>query len=229
MPRLAPVTKMSLSLIVVMVVQTPADARSERREADIVIDDGDPAGERPDSETFQRLVEPYVSELRVHCYRILGSVPDAEDVLQETLMAAWRGLPRFEQRSSLRVWLYRIATNRCLNALRSRARRPEELRSMTEPPEPTRRADPIWVEPYPDTLLDGRHPLVALGPEVRYEATESMALGFVAALQHLPPRQRCVLVLRDVLGLPADEVAGMLDTTEGSVKGALQRARATLR
>ena len=194
-----------------------------------MIDDGDPAGERPDSETFQRLVEPYVSELRVHCYRILGSVPDAEDVLQETLMAAWRGLPRFEQRSSLRVWLYRIATNRCLNALRSRARRPEELRSMTEPPEPTRRADPIWVEPYPDTLLDGRHPLVALGPEVRYEATESMALGFVAALQHLPPRQRCVLVLRDVLGLPADEVAGMLDTTEGSVKGALQRARATLR
>ena len=100
---------------------------------------------------------------------------------------------------------------------------------MTEPPEPTRRAAPIWVEPYPDTLLDGRHPLVALGPEVRYEATESMALGFVAALQHLPPRQRCVLVLRDVLGLPADEVAGMLDTTEGSVKGALQRARATLR
>src|SRR5215471_6863042 len=131
MPRLAPVIKMSLSPIVVMVVQTPTDAGSERREAGIVIDHGDTAGESPDSETFERLVEPYVSELRVHCYRILGSVPDAEDVLQETLMAAWRGLPGFEQRSSLRVWLYRIATNRCLNALRSRARRPEELRSMS--------------------------------------------------------------------------------------------------
>ena len=188
-----------------------------------------PAADVSDGESFERLVDPYVNELRVHCYRLLGSVHDAEDVLQETLVAAWRGLPGFEHRSSLRVWLYRIATNRCLNALRARARRREEPRSMAAPPEPTRRREPVWIEPYPDALLDGVSPLVALGPEARYEATESTALGFVAALQHLPPRQRCALVLRDVLGLPINEVAGMLDTTDGSVKGALQRARSTLR
>jgi RNA polymerase sigma-70 factor (ECF subfamily) len=181
-----------------------------------------------DEEAFRRLVEPHLRELRVHCYRILGSLQDAEDLVQETLLAAWRGLGGFEARASVRVWLYRIATNRCLNALRDRGRRPKELPAMVEPPPPTRLSEPLWLEPFPDALLEGLG-AVAPGPEARYEATEAIALAFVAALQHLPPRQRCVLVLRDVLGLRADEVATILDTTETSVKGALQRARATLR
>ena len=180
-----------------------------------------------DGEAFSELVAPYRRELQVHCYRILGSVQDAEDLLQETLLAAWRGLDRFEERASLRVWLYRIATNRCLNALRDRGRRPKE-QAMVEPPEPTRLSEPLWLEPYPDALLEGVGD-VALGPAARYEADEAIALAFIAALQHLPPRQRCVLVLRDVLGLGTDDVAAILDCTEGSVKGALQRARATLR
>ena len=181
-----------------------------------------------DEGAFAELVEPYLRELQVHCYRILGSLQDAEDLLQETLLAAWRGLGRYEERASLRVWLYRIATNRCLNALRDRRRRPQEYRAMVEPPEPTRLTEPLWLEPYPDVLLDGPGD-GALGPAARYEATEATALAFVAALQHLPPRQRCVLVLRDVLGLRSAEVATILDTTETAVKGALQRARATLR
>jgi RNA polymerase sigma-70 factor (TIGR02960 family) len=181
-----------------------------------------------DGNAFSELVQPHLRELQVHCYRILGSVQDAEDLLQETLLAAWRGLDRFEERASLRVWLYRIATNRCLNALRDRGRRPKEYQPMAEPPEPTRRSEPLWLEPYPDVLLEGVGQ-VSLGPEARYEAAESVALAFVAALQHLPPRQRCVLVLRDVLGLRAGEVARILDSTEASVKGALQRARLTLR
>ncbi len=179
-----------------------------------------------DGDAFRDLVEPYRRELHVHCYRMLGSVQDAEDLLQETLLAAWRGLDRFEERASLRVWLYRIATNRCLNALRARGRRPEEPR-MVEPPEPTRLSEPYWLEPYPDVLLDGLD--VELGPEAHYERDESIALGFVAALQHLPPQQRCVLVLRDALGFSTAEVAGILDTGEGAVRGALQRARATVR
>jgi RNA polymerase sigma-70 factor (TIGR02960 family) len=181
-----------------------------------------------DADAFGELVEPYRRELQVHCYRILGSIQDAEDLLQETLLAAWRGLDRYEQRASLRVWLYRIATNRCLNALRDRGRRPKEHRPMVEPPPPTRLGEPLWLEPYPDVLIEGLGD-VSLGPEARYEATESIALAFVAALQHLPPRQRCVLCLRDVLGLPGDEVAAILDTTAASVKSALQRARETLR
>lgn len=181
-----------------------------------------------DGDAFRELVEPYLRELQVHCYRILGSVQDAEDLLQETLLAAWRGLDRYEERASMRVWLYRIATNRCLNALRDRRRRPKEYQPMVEPPEPTRRSEPLWLEPYPDLLLEGLGD-VSLGPEARYEATESVALAFVAALQHLPPLQRCVLVLRDVLGFRAQEVARILDSTEASVKGALQRARSTLR
>jgi RNA polymerase sigma-70 factor (TIGR02960 family) len=181
-----------------------------------------------DGDAFSELVEPYLHELQVHCYRILGSVQDAEDLLQETLLAAWRGLDRFEERASLRVWLYRIATNRCLNALRDRGRRPKEYQPMVEPPEPTRRSEPLWLEPYPDVLLEGLGD-ISLGPEARYEAAESVALAFVSALQHLPPRQRCVLVLRDVLGFGAGEVAGILESTEASVKGALQRARSTLR
>src|SRR5262245_39684950 len=172
-----------------------------------------------DEEAFGSLIEPYQRELQVHCYRILGSLQDAEDLLQETLLAAWRGLDRFEGRASLRVWLYRIATHRCLNALRARGRRPKE-HHMVEPPEPTRLSEPIWLEPYPDALLEGVGD-VSLGSEARYEATESMALAFVAALQHLPPRQRCVLVLRDVLGLDTAEVADIVESTEPSVKSAL--------
>jgi RNA polymerase sigma-70 factor (TIGR02960 family) len=180
-----------------------------------------------DADAFRELVDPYRRELQLHCYRILGSVQDAEDVLQETLLATWRGLGRFEGRSSLRAWLYRIATNRCLNALRDLGRRPKEAPAMVEPPLPTRLSEPIWLEPYPDVLLEGVAE-TASGPEARYETRETIGLAFVAALQHLPPRQRAALVLRDVLGFHTAEVADMLGTTEASVKGALQRARATL-
>jgi RNA polymerase sigma-70 factor (ECF subfamily) len=180
-----------------------------------------------DENAFRELVEPYRSELQLHCYRILGSVQDAEDYLQETLLAAWRGLDRFEGRASLRAWLYRIATNRCLNALRDRKRRPQEVSSMVEPPEPTRLAEPTWLEPYPDVLIEGLPDTVA-GPEARYETRESVGLAFVAALQHLPPRQRVALVMRDVLGFDTAEAAAALGSSEASVKGALQRARATL-
>jgi RNA polymerase sigma-70 factor (TIGR02960 family) len=176
---------------------------------------------------FAAVVEPYRRELRLHCYRILGSLQDAEDQLQETLLAAWRGLDGFEERASLRAWLYRIATNRCLNALRDRGRRPQEVPSMVEPPEPTRMAEPIWLEPYPDVLLEGLADTTP-GPEARYDTKESVGLAFVATLQHLPPRQRAALVLHDALAFRTAEVAEMLDTTEASVKGALQRARATV-
>ena len=180
-----------------------------------------------DADAFRELVEPYRRELQLHCYRILGSLQDAEDQVQETLLAAWRGLDGFEGRASLRAWLYRIATNRCLNALRARGRRRQEGPQMVEPPEPTRLVEPSWLEPYPDVLLEGI-PDTAPGPHARYEASESVGLAFVAALQHLPPRQRAVLVLRDVLGLHTSEVATMLESSEASVKAALQRARATL-
>jgi RNA polymerase sigma-70 factor (ECF subfamily) len=180
-----------------------------------------------DEGAFRDLVEPYRAELQLHCYRILGSVQDAEDQLQETLLAAWRALDGFEERASLRSWLYRIATNRCLNALRGRRRRPQEGPPMAEPPPPTRLAEPLWLEPYPDVLLEGIAD-AAPGPEARYETRESVGLAFVAALQSLPPRQRAALVLRDVLGFHTDEVAAMLDSTDASVKNALQRARATL-
>ena len=174
-----------------------------------------------DGDAFRELVEPYRHELQRHCYRILGSLQDSEDLVQETLLAAWRALDSFEEKGSLRAWLYRIATNRCLNALRDRSRRPQEVQAMADPPEPTRTTEPVWVEPYPDFLLDD----VA----TRYEARESIELAFIVALQSLPPRQRVVLVLRDVLGFRTDEVAGMLDASDTSIKGALQRARATLR
>ena len=180
-----------------------------------------------DENAFRELVEPYRRELQLHCYRIVGSIQDAEDLLQETLLAAWRGLDRFEGRASLRAWLYRIATNRCLNALRDRKRRPQEVSSMVEPPEPTRLAEPTWLEPYPDVLLEGL-PDTAAGPQARYETRESVGLAFVAALQHLPPRQRVALVMRDVLGFDTAEAAAVLGSSETSVKGALQRARATL-
>lgn len=180
-----------------------------------------------DEDAFRELTDPYRRELQLHCYRILGSLQDAEDLVQETLLAAWRGLEGFEGRASVRAWLYRIATNRCLNALRDRERRPREVQPMIEPPEPTRRTEPVWLEPYPDVLLEGLENTSA-GPEARYEMREAVGLAFVTALQHLPPRQRAVLVLREVLGLRAAEVAEMLDTSEASVKAALQRARATL-
>jgi RNA polymerase sigma-70 factor (TIGR02960 family) len=177
-----------------------------------------------DETAFRELTDPYRRELQLHCYRILGSLQDAEDLLQETLLAAWRGLDQFEGRSSLRAWLYRIATNRCLNALRDNERRPPVARH--DLPSPTRLSEPLWLEPYPDVLLDGLAD-AAPGPEARYETKEAVALAFVTGLQHLPPRQRAVLVLRDVLGFQAAEVAEMLDVTEASVNSALQRARAT--
>jgi RNA polymerase sigma-70 factor (TIGR02960 family) len=179
-----------------------------------------------DEEAFGKLTEPHRRELQLHCYRILGSMQDAEDMVQETLLAAWRNLEAFAGRASVRTWLYRIATNRCLNALRARSRRPREVQAMTAP-EPTRRTDPIWLEPYPDLLLEDI-PDRSPGPAARYEAREAIELAFIVALQHLPPRQRAALVLRDVLGFRTAEVAEMLDTGEASVKGALQRARATL-
>jgi RNA polymerase sigma-70 factor (TIGR02960 family) len=180
-----------------------------------------------DESAFRELVAPYRRELHLHCYRILGSLQDAEDMVQETLLAAWRGLDGFEQRASFRAWLYRIATNRCLNALRDRKRRPQEVPTMAQPPKPTRMAEPTWLDPYPDLLLEGVAD-TAPGPESRYETRESVGLAFAAGLQHLPPRQRAALVLREVLGFPSSEVAEMLETTEASVKSALQRARATL-
>jgi RNA polymerase sigma-70 factor (ECF subfamily) len=181
-----------------------------------------------DDDAFRALTDPYRRELHVHCYRILGSVQDAEDMLQETLLAAWRALEDYQERDSLRAWLYRIATNRCLNALRDSRRRPRESPGLPfEIPEPTRRGEPLWLEPYPDALLEGIAE-TSPGPEARYETKEAVTLAFAAALQHLPPQQRTVLVLRDVLGFRAAEAADMLDSSEVSVNSALQRARAAL-
>jgi RNA polymerase sigma-70 factor (ECF subfamily) len=182
-----------------------------------------------DSDAFRALTEPYRRELQVHCYRMLGSLQDAEDALQESLLAAWHGIGSFEERASLRTWLYRIATNRCLNARRSASRRPAKGWDVpnVQPPEPTRLGEVVWLEPYPDALLDGAID-VPLGPEARYEQRESISLAFVTALQILPPRQLAVLVLRDVLGFHASEVAEMLSSTVESANGALKRARAAL-
>ena len=200
-----------------------ADARGDALGAGVLA-----RARQGDEEAFRELTEPHRRELQLHCYRILGSVQDAEDMVQETLLAAWRSLEAFEGRSSVRSWLYRIATNRCLNALRARSRRPREVPAMADPLEPTRRIEPVWLEPYPDVLLEDIQDRSA-EPAARYEARESLELSFIVALQHLPPRQRAALVLADVLGLRTAEVAEMLDTGEASVKGALQRARATLR
>ncbi len=181
-----------------------------------------------DPDAFRELTAPYRHELRLHCYRILGSLTDAEDMVQETLIAAWRGLAGFERRASVRGWLYRIATNRCLNALRDAGRRiPTEPVPPFHPPEPTRRGEVTWLQPYPDALLE-QVPEAAPGPEARYQTREAVELAFVTALQRIPPRQAATLVLRDVLGYPTAEVAAMLDTTQTAVKGALQRARAAL-
>lgn len=182
-----------------------------------------------DGEAFRGLVEPYRHELQVHCYRILGSVQDAEDLVQETLLAAWRGIGGYEERASVRTWLYRIATNRCLNALRAGSRRSHAGYEPEVPlPEPShRRPEPSWLEPYPDTLLDEIVDHTP-GPEARYELRESVSLAFLTALQQLPPKQRAVLVLRDVMGFRAAEVATILDTTENAVTSALTRARGAL-
>ena len=181
-----------------------------------------------DGEAFRELTEPYRRELQVHCYRMLGSFQDAEDVLQDTMLSAWRGLRTYEGRASIRTWLYRIATIRCLNALRSAQRRPaKEWDAIDiEPPEPTRLGEVVWLEPYPDHLREG---LVEIaGPEAHYEHTEAISLAFVTALQLLPPRQRAVLILREVLGYHANEVAEMLDSSVESVTSALKRARTRL-
>jgi RNA polymerase sigma-70 factor (TIGR02960 family) len=182
-----------------------------------------------DGDAFEELTQPFHRELQVHCYRMLGSFQDAEDALQDTLLSAWQGLGGFEERASLRTWLYRVATNRCLNARRSAGRRKAKEWDVpgVEPPEPTRLGEVPWLQPYPDTLLESAIDM-SPGPEARYEQTESISLAFVTALQLLPPRQLAVLVLRDVLGFHADEVAEMLDSTVESVNSALKRARASL-
>jgi RNA polymerase sigma-70 factor (TIGR02960 family) len=182
-----------------------------------------------DGDAFRELTEPHRRELQVHCYRMLGSFQDAEDALQDTLLAAWQALGGFEGRASIRTWLYRIATNRCLNALRSAKRRPAKEWDVAEiePPEPSRLGEIVWLEPYPDALLEGAIN-APLGPEARYEQTEAISLAFVTVLQVLPARQRAVLILREVLGYPASEVADMLDATVESVNSALKRARASL-
>jgi RNA polymerase sigma-70 factor (ECF subfamily) len=185
-----------------------------------------------DQTAFADLVEPYRREIQLHCYRMLGSLHDAEDHVQETFLRAWRGLDRFEGRASFRNWLYRISTNACLNTI---ARRPNLFRALPEtlgppaeqPPEGEPATEIAWLEPYPDAAIEGIAD-AAPGPEARYELRESVQLAFIAAIQYLPPRQRAVLLLRDVLGWSASETAEMLETSIAATNSALQRARATL-
>jgi RNA polymerase sigma-70 factor (ECF subfamily) len=184
-----------------------------------------------DRDAFTALVQPHRGELQVHCYRMLGSVQDAEDAVQDTLLSAWVGLPGFEGRSSVRTWLYRIATNQCLSTLRSSARRTAAAAVPAAPaapaPRPSRLGDVLWLQPYPDGLLD-ELPHQAPGPEARYESHEAISLAFVTAVQLLPPNQRAVLLLRDVLGFRAAETAHLLGLTEDAVTSALRRARAAV-
>jgi len=185
-----------------------------------------------DGEAFRQLVGPYERELQVYCYRMLGSVQDAEDAMQDALLAAWQGIAGFEGRASVRTWLYRVTTSRCLNVRRSARRRQGTMPPGPPPPEPTRLGEVTWLEPCPDDLLEGL-PAAGPGPEASYEAREAISLAFITAVQRLPPRQRAVLILRDVLGFAASEAARVLGTPEEvtveSVTSALKRARATLR
>jgi RNA polymerase sigma-70 factor, ECF subfamily len=182
------------------------------------------AARRQDEAAFARLVEPYRAALQAHCYRMLGSAADAEDAVQETLVRAWRGLPRFEGRSSLRSWLYRIATNVCLKAIERRPRRvlPLDYGPPADPHDPVGAplTESAWLEAFPDAGVGGG----LASPEARYEQRESVELAFVAALQHLPERQRAVLLLRDVLGFAPAEIAATLGATPASVYSSLQRA-----
>jgi RNA polymerase sigma-70 factor (ECF subfamily) len=187
---------------------------------------------RGDRDAFQQLAEPYRRELRLHCYQMLGSVHDSEDLVQETFLRAWRGLNSFEGRASFRGWLYRIATNACLNALAARGGTRRVLPEThgppsDQPPEGEPATEVTWLEPYPDTAVEGIADS-APSPEARYEMREAVQLAFVATIQHLPPRQRAVLLLRDVLGWTATETAALLDASVASVNSALQRARTTL-
>jgi RNA polymerase sigma-70 factor (ECF subfamily) len=183
-----------------------------------------------DENAYQLLVEPHRRELRAHCYRMLGSIHDAEDAVQEALLRAWRALPRFEGRSTTRSWLYTITTNTCLNAI---ARRPKRVLPLDfgEASDPHGGAgaplvESVWMQPYPDERLDLRDDLAA--PDTRYDRRESVELAFVAALQYLPANQRAVLLMREVLGFSAKESADALDTTVASINSALQRARKTV-
>ncbi len=177
-----------------------------------------------DPEAFGELTAPFGRELHLHCYRMLGSVADADDLLQETMLAAWQGIAGFAGRSSLRTWLYRIATNRCLNAIRATRRRPPPAPLPPfEPPEPTGHSDVTWLQPYPDAWLDPTP-----GPSARYQTRNAIRLGFITALQRLPPRQTAAVVLCDVLDFSLAEAAAMIDTSPTAVKGLLQRARASL-
>ena len=200
---------------------TTSPSGSSARERELLL-----AAQNGDGDAFGRLVGPFQRELRAHCYRMLGSYADAEDALQETLLRAWRSLARFEGRSSLRSWLYRIATNACLRAIERRPKRvlPMDYAPAADP-HGARGApvnDPVWLEPYPDASLGLEGPA---GPDARYEQREGIELAFIAALQHLPARQRAVLILRDVLGFSARETAAVLETTPVSIDSALQRAR----
>jgi RNA polymerase sigma-70 factor, ECF subfamily len=203
---------------------TPAGTTRAGSEAELLS-----AARNDDREAFGRLVEPYRRELHAHCYRMLGSHADAEDALQEALLRAWRGLPRFEQRSSLRSWLYRIATNACLRAIERRPKRilPSDYAPAADPHDGLANPvnEPVWLEPYPDANLGLEGPA---GPDARYEQREAVELAFIAALQHLPARQRAVLILRDVLGFSARETGEVLQTTPISVDSALQRAHKTV-
>jgi RNA polymerase sigma-70 factor (TIGR02960 family) len=181
-----------------------------------------------DSHAFAELVEPFRGELQAHCYRMLGSLQDSEDLLQETLLAAWLGFDGFESRASVRTWLYRIATNKCLNQLRSAKRRPAPPAALPGAvPEPTQLGEVFWLQPYPDELLEGFSDQTA-GPEARYESREAISLAFVTAVQLLPPNQRAVLLLGDVLGFRAAEIAELLGLTAQAVTSALKRARSTM-
>jgi RNA polymerase sigma-70 factor (ECF subfamily) len=184
-----------------------------------------------DAGAFGRLAEPHRRELQLHCYRMLGSLHEAEDLVQETFLRAWRGIDRFEGRSSFRSWLYKIATNACLTALAGRAgigrTLPEERGDPNDPWPEQHETEMLWLEPYPDRALEGVFDNAEAG-EARFEQRESVRLAFVAAIQHLPPRQRAALLLRDVLGFSAREAADLIDSSVASANSVLQRARDTL-